>query len=133
VAAGGGFGQRAVKYLDDHALSLVYVNEGTRQDMLIVRRDSSAVVADIPIADVTDHHDYIIYQTVVASGSGTLALVAYGMMAAGTTAAGWYWANTIAPNISDYDKSWYVIEWRDTDNDSAPSQGDTFSVMAKGP
>jgi hypothetical protein len=66
--------------------------------------------------------------------SGTLSLIGYGACSGGhgTLAAAWFYANVILPNSASYPDSWYVFDWVDSNNDGAPSGGDTFTPLAQG-
>lgn len=44
----------------------------------------------------------------------------------GTSAAGQYFAQVMYPRVSDYDKSFYMFEWIDSNNDMLPDVGEVL-------
>jgi hypothetical protein len=38
----------------------------------------------------------------------------------------------LLPHKTQYPDSWYVFSWQDTNGDSQPNTGDTFTVLAHG-
>ena len=38
----------------------------------------------------------------------------------GTVAATYFFEKQVLPNLSTFDKAWYIYEWTDSDGDKAP-------------
>ena len=92
-------------------------------------RPNATPVATMPGSSCSAHADQFGSELVTDPSSGTLSLVGYGACSGGkgTDAAAWYYANVILPNKASYPDSWYVFSWSDTNNDSIPNGGDTFT------
>ncbi len=146
VMAGGGWelGQPVTRYLNTNGYTPIYYGTPQGGGALGLIQRGTAGGADTvvaPYAAITDTHDYFVLQMVVEPESGTPSLVAYGFGGAGTLAAGWYLANRVLPNLSDYEKAWYVYEWTDASSDAgAPDGGDgipngvdTYALVKSGP
>jgi hypothetical protein len=97
-------------------------------------RGTDAIVASMTGSSCSPHADQFIIELVTDPMSGTLSLIGYGACSGGkgTLSAAWFYANQLLPNASSYPDSWYIFGWSDTDNDSSPSAGDTFTVLAHG-
>jgi len=131
IAGGGGFGQNAVSYLSSTFEAPVYVT-GTNTTISFMKSADKSLIVEAQNANLTAHHDYFVAYTAVEPVSGTLVFNVYGFYAPGT-AAGAYWFQTqVAPSFGTFTKAFYVYEWTDTDNDGAPSAGDTFTLVSSG-
>jgi hypothetical protein len=131
VAGGGYFGQGSVSYMEQNALAaLSFGTDGT--NAWIRTTTTNANVVSTPKAMLTAHHDYFLLEVSVEPVSGTLCFFGYGMLASGTTAAAYYFQNSVIGNRAMFPDAWYVYEWTDTDNDGAPSAGDTFTLVGSG-
>jgi hypothetical protein len=135
VLGGGPFASKPLEWLEQtQTVTKVYFTapDGINYDW--VDRTSAATVASMPATDCSPHRDQFVSELVTDPMSGTLSLIGYGACVggAGTQAAAWYYANVMLPNAASYPDSWYVVDWTDTDNDAAPSAGDTFTILAHG-
>jgi len=132
VACGGGDGQHGVRYLDSMQETAIYLyTDGTTA--WFTQRSTGVDIATVNIAtQLTAHQDYFYLQMTVEPISGTLTMMGVGMFAPGTAAAGYYASTVVLPNRAAYTDSWYVYEWQDTDGDSTPSAGDTFTPLGQG-
>jgi hypothetical protein len=130
IAGGGSYGQNAVDYMEA-ALTPVYLwTDGTTAQ--IKTRAGNAIV-NTAVSALTAHHDFFYLQVSVEPQSGTLYLDGAGILAPGTVAAGYYAQTELIPNRAAYTSSSYVYEWIDTNNDSTPNAGDTFTQIIAGP
>ena len=62
-------------------------------------------------------------------------MLSYGFGWQGTYAAGKYFDQVIYPSIGDYDYSWIIVKWEDTNSDgfvNNPADGDAYTVIAYG-
>ncbi len=135
VMGGGPFANKPIKWLEQtqHATKIYFdAPDGIHYNWM--RRGQTTPVAQMVAASCSVHADQFITELVTDPMSGTLNLVGYGACngARGTTAAAYYYANVLLPNKASYPDSWYVFSWADTNNDSIPDAGDTFSVLAHG-
>ncbi len=110
--------------------------DGANNLAFYVRATNQQIVT-APFSSLSASHDFFVLQLAVEPISGTLAYTGYGMLAYGTTAAGYYFATTVMPNIASYSDAWYVVEWTDSGDvdggvDMAPDSTDTFTVTASG-
>ncbi|HXX66392.1 MAG TPA: hypothetical protein VEK07_04370, partial [Polyangiaceae bacterium] len=127
IAGGGGFGQSSVAYLDSAGVSPAYIVEnGT--DLWIYDRSTGVAVVEDAVANLTAHHDYFLLVLAVEPISGTLCFTAAGTGAPGTVAAAYYFSTEVMPNLPTYTGSWYAYEWTDTNDNSVPDPGDTFTL-----
>jgi Stigma-specific protein, Stig1 len=133
IAGGGSFGQRGINYIELTAsISPVYLHTDGTTAQIVVRATTTNVV-DTLNADLDAHHDFFYIQLTVEPQSGTLCFSAEGINGPGTQAAGYYVAAVIGPHLSTYTKTWYVVEWKDTNGDSIANFGDMFIPVASGP
>jgi hypothetical protein len=131
VAGGGFFGQQAVSYMETNKLApLSLGTDGTNAWIRNTKTGTNVVL--VPNAMLTSQHDYFALEVTVEPTSGTLCFFGYGMLVPGTVAAGYYFQNDVVANRAMFPNAWYVYEWTDTDNNGAPSAGDTFSPVANG-
>jgi stigma-specific protein Stig1 len=129
ITGGGSYGQNGVAYMES-ALTPVYLwTDGTTAQ--IKTRAGNAVV-NTAVSALTAHHDFFYVQVSVEPQSGTLCFDGAGILAPGTVAAGYYAQSELIPNRAKYTSSSYVYEWVDTNNDSTPNAGDTFTQMSGG-
>jgi hypothetical protein len=137
IVAGGPFGQLLVKYLETSGMTPVYSYYDNMVNQLRGRSPGDAgadpIIVNAMQSDVTDSHSFFLIEFVTDPASGTLAFIVYGISAAGTSAATWYFAQKMLPARASLDKSWYVYEWTDLDNDKTASDGDDFKLVASGP
>ncbi len=136
IGGGGGYGlgQRGVAYLDQAALSALYLYyNGSGDTYQIQNRSNGSSVVDAGGSTLTAHHDFFYVQLTVEPQSGTLCFSVVGIEAPGTQAGGYYVATQLIPNRATYTASWYVYEWTDTNNDSIANAGDTFTMVGSGP
>jgi hypothetical protein len=131
VTGGGAYGQPGISYLDTAGLSplYLYVN-GNEYD--IVQRSTGNDIVPSTFTAITAQHDYFFVEMVVEPQSGTLSLAGVGMLSQGTLAAGYYIGSVIIPNRASYPNAWYVYQWDDTNQDSIPNAGDTYTQIASG-
>ncbi len=130
VTGGGSYGQNGVDYMES-ALTPVYLRtDGTTAQ--IKTRAGNAIV-NTAVSALTAHHDFFYVQVSVEPQSGTLCFDGAGILAPGTVAAGYYAQSELIPNRAKYTSSSYVYEWVDTNNDSTPNAGDTFTQIIAGP
>jgi hypothetical protein len=131
VAGGGAFGQLSVEYMDDSALTPVYLtNDGTTSH--IYERATGLALVTAYDSALGAQHDFFMLELAVEPQSGTLCLFGEGIYGAGTVAAGYYGSKVVVPNHASSSAAWYVYEWTDTNNDMTPDQGDTFNLVAQG-
>jgi hypothetical protein len=125
IAAGGGFGQKAVAYMNSARNAPVYtVDDG--QNVSFLRTADNSTIIKAPATTLTAHHDYFLVYAAAEPVSGTLVFAVYGLYGAGT-AAGVYWFKTQSP--SSLTKQYYVLEWNDTNNNGVPDSGDAFNPL----
>ena len=131
VGGGGYFGQASVVYMEKN--TLVPVVAGTDGTNAWIRNSrTNANVVFTPTTTLTIHHDYFVLEVGVEPVSGTFCLFGYGMLVPGTAAAAFYFQNDVIASRATFPDAWYVYEWTDTDNDGAPSAGDTFTPVGHG-
>lgn len=132
VAGGGSYGQLSVAYMDDSALTPVYLtNDGTTSH--IYQRSTGLAVVTANDSTLGPQHDFFVLEIAVEPQSGTLCFFGYGIYQAGTLAAGYFGSQVLVPNYASYLAPWYVYEWTDTNNDMTPDNGDAFDLVAEGP
>jgi Stigma-specific protein, Stig1 len=137
VTAGDGYLQNGVKHGEDGVIYMeqsttpLYVwGDGTNGE---IRNRAGNPLVTTPVKNLTAHHDYFYLQVTVEPQSGTLCFSGVGMAQYGTNAMGYFVANQLLPNLSSFTKTWYVYAWDDTNNDSTPNGGDTYSLLQSGP
>jgi hypothetical protein len=135
VLGGGPFPNMPLKWLErTHAITKIYFDAPDGINFYWRARANNTAVATMPGNACSSHRDQFLTELVTDPMSGTLSLVGYGACSGGkgTLAAAWYYANVLLPNKASYPDSWYVFGWSDTNNNSAPDTGDTFTVLAHG-
>jgi hypothetical protein len=135
VFGGGPFANKPIKWLENtQAATKVYFSAPDGIHYNWMTRTSTTPVASMPAANCGAHADQFVTELVTDSVSGTLNLVGYGACSGGrgTTAAAYYYAHEILPHKASYPDSWYVFGWADTNNNSTPDAGDTFTILAHG-
>jgi len=131
VLAGGPFLQRAIRPFEapDGVAPLFAGTDG------FVRRDTGQTYA-APNPFCLDEEnataDSFIVEIMSDPGKGALVVASYGWCGKGTVAAGVYFTQTIAPNISTDATRWWLVQWIDDNGDLAPNAGDVFAVVASG-
>ncbi len=128
VAAGGGYGQKAVAYMNGARNAPVYVIDDS-VNISFVRASDNGTIIKTPLSSLTAHHDYFLIYAAAEPVSGTLVFAVYGLYGPGTTAGAWYFQTEISTKVSTYTKQYYVYEWLDTNNDGTPNTGDTFNLL----
>lgn len=131
VLAGGAFGHTHVGYLETRRISPIYSTQADGNMLEFRESGSDNVVMSTPYASITESHDFFVIQMARDPKTGTTSVLAYGFFDGGTKAAGWYFANELAPALSEFTGSWYVYEWTDEDGDKAPS-ADEISLADSG-
>jgi hypothetical protein len=135
VLGGGPFPNMPLKWLErTHDITKVYFDAPDGINYYWRLRADDSAVATMPGSACSPHADQFIAELVTDPMSGTLSLIGYGACSGGqgTLAAAWYYANVMLPKKTMYPDSWYVFSWDDTNNDSTPNLGDTFTVLAHG-
>jgi hypothetical protein len=128
VASGGGFGQKAVWYMNGAKNAPVYAIDDSVQ-IAFVRTSDNGTILKTPLSALTAHHDYFLIYVAPEPVSGTLVFAVYGLYGSGTLAGAYYFKTTMAPSIASQSKQYYVFEWTDTNNDGIPGSGDTFKQI----
>lgn len=131
LMGGGAYGQLSLRYLDSIQATPAYIVEDATTAKIVDRRTRTDVVSDLR-TNLTAYHDYFLLVLAVEPVSGTVCFAGAGTAAPGTTAAGYYFANDVMPNLSTYTRSWYVYEWTDVDMNAKPSAADTFTLKGSG-
>jgi hypothetical protein len=135
VLGGGPFPNKPLKWLEQtHAVTKIYFDAPDGINFYWRARATTQPVAMMPGSDCSAHADQFLTELVTDPMSGTLSLVGYGACSGGkgTLAAAYYYANVLLPNKASYPDSWYVFGWADTNGNSTPDAGDTFTVLAHG-
>ena len=135
VLGGGPFPNMPLRWLErTNQTTKVYFDAPDGINFYWKLRSNSTAVATMPGSQCSAHADQFVTELVTDPNSGTLSLIGYGACSGGqgTLAAAWYYANVLLPNKAMYPDSWYVFSWQDTNNDSMPNTGDTFTVLAHG-
>ena len=134
VLGGGPFPSKPLKWLETTQVTRIYFDAPDGVNYYWRERPTATQVAMMPAANCSAHADQFISELVTDPMSGTLSLIGYGACSGsrGTDAAAYYYANVMLPNRADYPDSWYVFGWADTNMDSIPNAGDTFTVLAHG-
>jgi len=127
VASGGGFGQKAVWYMNGAKNAPVYAIDDSVQ-IAFVRTSDNGTIVQTPLSALTAHHDYFLIYVAPEPVSGTLVFAVYGLYGPGTVAGAWYWKNDIATSIGSASKQYYVYEWTDKNNDGLPDANDTWTL-----
>ena len=128
VASGGGFGQKAVWYMNGAKNAPVYAIDDSVQ-IAFVRTSDNGTIVQTPLSALTAHHDYFLIYVAPEPVSGTLVFAVYGLYGPGTAAGAYYFKNNMATSISSQSKQYYVFEWTDTNNDGLPGTGDAFKQL----
>jgi hypothetical protein len=135
VIVGGRFGQRLIGYLEDTGATRIYNSFDGNGAQFHLRGDDGGVgtvVVDGKSAQITDHHDWFLVETVVDPTSGTMMFAVDGFNSQGTVAATYFFLNVMLPSLATYDQSYYIYEWTDTNDDGTPGAGDTFTQVTSG-
>ena len=128
LAAGGGFGQKGVQYMNDARNAPVYtIND--QQNIAFIRTSDNGTIIQTPLTALTAHHDYFVIYAAMEPVSGTLVFAVYGLYAPGTTAGAFWFKTQVATNVSQYSKQYYVYEWNDTNNDGVANAQDSFKLL----
>jgi hypothetical protein len=142
VIGGGSFGQQAVGYLDEKALTDVYIraveDDAGVLDLLFTDRGGPGAPTDVasePYSATTTNTDYFLLQMSVDPATGTLCFMTLGITSVGTTAGAYYAANHFIANgaFASSTKSWLVYKWTAAGDAGVVSEQDTFTLIASGP
>jgi hypothetical protein len=128
IAAGGGFGQKAVSYMNGARNAPVYTIDDS-VNISFVRTSDNGTIIKTPLSALTAHHDYFLIYAAAEPTSGTLVFSVYGLYGPGTAAGAFYFKTNMATSLSGQSKQYYVFEWTDTNNDSVPNGADTFKQI----
>lgn len=127
VILGGGDGpHRALAYLLDADTPVIWSGGST------ATYTNRATGELIVMGPTSSSHDYALLMIVTEPIGGGRILSASGMQANGTKAAGYWFANVLAPAIATDADVWTLVEWTDSDGAAGPTAGDTFTVLASG-
>jgi hypothetical protein len=129
IAAGGGFGQKAVNYMNGARNAPVYSIDDS-VNISFVRTSDNGTIVKTPLSALTAHHDYFLIYAAAEPTSGTLVFSVYGLYGPGTTAGAWYFKNQMATSLSGQSKQYYVFEWTDANNDSQPQANEFKQIEA---
>ena len=129
VASGGGFGQKAVWYMNGAKNAPVYAIDDSVQ-IAFVRTSDNGTIVKTPLSALTAHHDYFLIYVAPEPVSGTLVFAVYGLYGPGTMAGAFYWKSVMATAISSQSKQYYVFEWTDANNDSQPQANEFKQIEA---
>jgi hypothetical protein len=133
VATGGSFGQHAVGFLEKSATPVAVAETST--SVAFFRRSTSTLLRSVQLSELTATHDYALVELAVEPDSGTLTLIAYGLLSPGTRAAAHYAGQVIVPGRATYDQAYYLYEWTDGANggnaDQLPDTSE-FTLVASG-
>lgn len=70
-------------------------------------------------SDLNEYHDMFVIEF-FRDNDDRNVLIYYGNNWQGTLAAGQYFSQVMYPRISDYNRSYYIFEWVDSNNDTLP-------------
>jgi hypothetical protein len=135
VIVGGPFGQRLIGYLENTgATRIYYTYDGQVAQFHQRGADGGAgtVVVDAPVGILNAGHDYFLVEMVSDPTTLTLMFAVYGFDVYGTVAGTWYFSNVMLTSLATFDQGYYIYEWSDTDHDSKPSSGDTYTLVTSG-
>jgi len=76
-------------------------------------------------SDLDEHHDMFIIEF-FRDNDGRNVLIYYGHSWQGTLAAGRYFSQVMYPGISDYNRSYYIFDWVDSNDDTLPDVGEVI-------
>jgi hypothetical protein len=124
LAAGGGFGQKAIAYMNS-ARNAPVVTVDDEQNVSFVRTSDGSTIVKAPISTLTATHDFFLVYAAAEPVSGTLVFAGYGLYPAGTTAAA-FWIKNMSGGVDKLDKQYYVYEW--TGKTSTPATTDTWTL-----
>jgi hypothetical protein len=130
LATGGGFFNNLSGYLAEMRIAPVY-DRSANDNFYITRSSNDTDVSQIAASALDATHDLVVIQLARDPLTGTTVLNAYGLDAPGTTAAGWYFANVVAPDLASYTDAWYVYTWTDDASDG-PSDASEFVLQGSG-
>lgn len=135
LAAGGSFGQKAVRWVESNKAGPVYTLADSTS-FSFVRTSDNGLLAKVQNVDLTAKHDYFVAYLAPDAQIGTLVVAIYGVLAPGSAAATWFATNQLIPNRASFAKQYYVYEWTDSDDagtPNAPDANDGFKLLASGP
>jgi hypothetical protein len=130
VAAGGSFGQHAVDFLESKSSTPV-VSTQVGTTITFVKRSNGQILRTLQESDLTASHDFALIELAVEPSNGTLTLIAQGLLASGTRAAGFYLTQVVAVSPATYDQAYYLYEWTDADADAMPDANE-FVLVSSG-
>lgn len=127
--AGGSFFQRIVGYLEQ--ANQAPVRDTSTPSVYRYSRRDGGVIAQGPVSLLSATRDVFVVQ-IVHTPEGVRVLNAAGYYAEGTTAAAWYFVNTLLPMRPSLTDAWYVVDWTDLNVNGMPDPGDTWVVLGQG-
>ena len=130
VAAGGSFYARLLVYLDTQKLTHLYWYYDQQHTVEFRKSATDEAVIARDTAEPYDNHDFFVIQFMRDPSTGSLILNAEGFWLSGTVAAAYFFEHGMLPNLSQFDKSWYVYEWTDKDGDLAPDSNEMEQIAA---
>jgi hypothetical protein len=131
VVLGGPFGQYIVNYLEDNKLTRSYNQYDASTSWFYGRASEGAdpVLVMAPHSTLSADHDFFVIETVIDPISRARVIKVYGLDAAGTKAATWFFVNRVFASPASYGGTHYIYEWTDSDAEDGPSDGDTFTEI----
>lgn len=130
IAAGGSFFARLLVYLDAEHVSPIYSFFDGKTTIGFRKASNNQDVVTRDRNESNDDHDFFVIQFLREPKSGSIILNAQGFWLSGTTAATYFFDKEVMPNLSQYDKAWYVYEWKDKDGDKAPDLNEISAVAS---
>lgn len=113
--------QQATEYYD--SMNLTPVKSSENSTHYVLQDGNGRILAATTKTDVeTGSQDLVVIQT-FKDGDNTI-LIMYGFSWRGTWAAGMYFAERIAKNLTDYPNSYYVLRWKDILHDGVPQMSE---------
>lgn len=135
VVLGGPYRQTLVQYLENHGVTSVYYAFDASHGGFNGRSADGGVdpsLSQFLYTDLDGAHSSFVIETVRDPASGTLLLALYGLDAAGTDAATFYFVNHFLPNLGAFTSSYYVYDWSDGNGNKTPDDADTFTLKSSG-
>ena len=123
VLVGGPCAHACVKFYEDTKQAPL-IQKWTDAYIWFETRDGKiANETFIARSELHEHHDMFIIEF-FKDNDGRNVLIYYGHNWQGTLAAGRYFSQVMYPRISDYNKSYYIFDWVDSNNDTLPDVGE---------
>jgi hypothetical protein len=132
IAAGGSFYARLLVYLDAEHVSPIYSYFDGKTTIGFRKASNDQDVVTRETTESNDDHDFFVIQFLREPKSGSIILNAQGFWLSGTEAATYFFEKEVLPNLTEYDKAWYVYEWQDKNNDKKPDLDEISAVGSGG-